>query len=140
MMLQVKKLHRFALLPVKNPGYAAYDFYSCEFAAIPPHNRSLICTGLACEFPSNYVARICDRSGMAAKCGLHVMAGVIDSSFRGEWKILLFNTTDKAQYLEAQTRIAQVLFYEVANFPIQEVSELSETSRGAGGFGSTGDN
>ncbi len=139
-MLRVKMLHRFAVLPVKKEGDAAYDFYSCEFVAIAPHKRRLIRTGVACEFPSNYVGRICDRSGMAAKYGLHVMAGVIDSSFRGEWKILLFNTTDKVQYLEAQTRIAQVLFYEVANFPIQEVSELSDTSRGTGCFGSTGEN
>jgi deoxyuridine 5'-triphosphate nucleotidohydrolase len=139
-MLQVKKLHRFALLPIKRYGDAAYDFYSCEAATIKPYERKLICTGLACAFPSNYVARVCDRSGMAAKRGLHVMAGVIDSTYRGEWKILLFNTTATEQILEAQTRIAQVLFYEVADFSIQEVDELGATSRGAGGFGSTGDN
>lgn len=139
-MLQVKMLHRFALLPVKNPGDAGYDFYSCEYMTVAPHKRRLFRTGLACKFPSNYVARICDRSGMAAKRGLHVMAGVIDATFRGEWKILLFNTTDEAQCLEARTRIAQVLFYEVADFPIQEVSELDDTARGAGGFGSTGEN
>lgn len=138
-MLKVKKLHRFALLPVKKPGDAAYDFYSCERVFIPSQKRALIRTGLACEFPSNYVARVCDRSGRAANEGLHVMAGVIDSSYRGEWKILLFNTTNSIIVIEEQTRIAQVLLYEVADFPVVEVSDLSDTERGDGGFGSTGD-
>ncbi len=139
-MLQVKLLNRYALLPVKKPGDAAYDLYSCELITIPPNGRTLISTGIACEFPSNYVGRICDRSGISAKRGLHVMAGVIDSTFRGEWKVLLQNMTLDPQIIEAQTRIAQVLFYVVADFAVQAVDELSDTARGAGGFGSTGNN
>lgn len=138
-MLKVKKLHQFALLPVKKPGDAAYDFYACEETIVPPRQRRLVPTGLACEFPSSYVARICDRSGVAANMGLHVMAGVIDSSYRGEWKIVIYNTTEQRKVIKAQTRIAQVLFYEVANFPIMEVTQLNETDRGEDGFGSTGD-
>lgn len=138
-MLKVKKLNRFALLPVKKPGDAAYDLYSCGKILIPPQEIMLIRTGIACEFPSNYVARICDRSGMAAKEGLHVLAGVIDSSYRGEWKIVLYNTTKEWRTVEAQTRVAQVLFYEVADFSVMEVGQLSETERGEGGFGSTGE-
>jgi dUTP pyrophosphatase len=137
-MLKIKRLNRFALLPVKKPGDAGYDLYSCVDVIILAGERGLIRTGFAAEFPSNYVARICDRSSMAAKRGLHVMAGVIDASYRGEWKVLLFNTSDKWITLAAQTRIAQALFYEVADFPVMEVDELSETERGAGGFGSTG--
>lgn len=139
-MLQVKKLHRFALLPVKNSGDAGYDLYSVEDVVILPYSRRIVNLGIACEFPSNYVGRICDRSGMAAKKGIHVLAGVIDSTYRAEWKVVLYNTDHGRISLPAQTKIAQVLFYEVADFPIQEVSELSDTERGAGGFGSTGDN
>jgi len=137
-MLQVKRLNRFALLPVKKPGDAAYDIYSCEEVIILSGERVAVSTGIATEFPSNYVARICDRSGIAARLGLHVMAGVIDASYRGEWKVLLFNTSDELVTVDAQTRIAQALFYEVADFLVTEVDELSDTERGAGGFGSTG--
>lgn len=137
-MLKIKKLNRFALLPVKKPGDAAYDLYSCEEAIILPGERVLIAIGFAAEYPSNYVARICDRSGIATRLGLHVMAGVIDASYRGEWSVLLYNTSDKPVIVDAQTRIAQALFYEVADFPVMEVDELSKTERGAGGFGSTG--
>lgn len=138
-MLKIKKLHRFALLPVKKPGDAGYDIYSCKEAVIQPKDRMLIRTGIASEFPSDYVARICDRSGMATKEGFHVMAGVIDASYRGEWKILLYNSTNQRKVLDAQTRIAQVLFYKVADFPVMEVDSLSSTQRGIRGFGSTGE-
>lgn len=138
-MLKIKKLHRFALLPVKRAEDAGYDIYSCKGVTIPPHERMLIPTGFVAEFPSDYVARLCDRSGMAAKRGLHVMAGVIDASYRGEWSVLLSNTTNQWITLDAQTRVAQALFYKVADFSVIEVSELSETERGDGGFGSTGE-
>lgn len=137
-MLKVKLLDRYALLPVKKPGDAGYDLYANETVDIAPGSRGLVGTGIACEFPSNYVGRIVDRSGTAVKDGLHVIAGVIDSSYRGEWKIALYNTTKERVTVGAQTRIAQVLFYEVADFPVTEVDELSKTERGAGGFGSTG--
>lgn len=138
-MLKVKKLHQFALFPVKKPGDAAYDLYSCEEVTISPGGRCIVPIGLACEFPSNYVGRICDRSGMAANEGLHVMAGVIDASYRGAWGVVLYNTTKEWKTIKPQTRIAQVLFYEVADFPVVEVDELNETERGEGGFGSTGE-
>ena len=138
-MLKVKKMCRDALLPVKKPRDAGYDLYGCEQVTIYPGERAMIGTGLICEFPSNYVGRICDRSGVAWKSGLHVLAGVIDSSFRGEWKIILYNTGVKVILVKAQTRIAQILFYKVADFPVIEVNELTETDRSDGGFGSTGE-
>lgn len=138
-MLKVKRIHRYALLPVKKSGDAGYDLYNCEPFAICPGERVLVNTGLICEFPSNYVGRICDRSGIAWKAGVHVMAGIIDSCYRGEWKVLLYNTSKDRWDIEAQTRIAQILFYRVADFPVIEVNELTETNRGDGGFGSTGE-
>lgn len=137
-MLRVKKLNRFALLPVKQHRSAGYDLYSCQDTLVPAGKRCMIGTGIAVEFPENYVGRICDRSGMAVKKGLHVLAGVIDPDYRGEWKVVLLNTSEEDVMIEAQTRIAQVLFYQVANFQVTEVSELTDTSRGEGGFGSTG--
>jgi dUTP pyrophosphatase len=146
-MLKVKLLNQFALLPVKKPGDAAYDLYSCEEMIIPGNQRALepdealvsvVRTGIACEFPDNYVGRIVDRSGVAVKDGLHVVAGVIDSSYRGEWKIAFYNMGQYPVEIKAQTRIAQVLFYKVADFLVTEVGALSDTTRGAGGFGSTG--
>lgn len=139
-MLKVKKLSRFALLPTREPGSAGYDLYSDTPTVVPAKRRALVSIGISCEFPSKYVGRICDRSGIAWKSGLHVIAGVIDVNYRGQWKVVLYNTTDKRIVLPAQTKIAQVLFYKVADFPVKEVSELSETERGEGGFGSTGEN
>jgi len=139
-MLLVKKLDPNAMLPVKSPGSAGYDLYSNEGGFIYPGDRAIIGTGLAMSFRHNYVGRICDRSGMAWNNGLHVMAGVIDPNYRGEWKVVLLNTSDRDIRIQAGARIAQVLFYEVANWGVQEVDELDLTARGAGGFGSTGVN
>ena len=135
----VKKLDPNAMLPVKMPGSAGYDLYSNERVLIYPGDRRIIGTGIAMSFNRKYVGRICDRSGMAS-AGLHVMAGVIDPDYRGEWRVILLNTTNRDWRVQAGTRIAQVLFYEVADWGIEEVDELSDTERGAGGFGSTGEN
>jgi len=139
-MLKVRKLNRFAILPKKVPGSAGYDLYSCEPVTIRPEDRAIIRIGIVTEFPSNYVGRICDRSGMAVKEGLYVVAGVIDANYRGEWCVVFYNSTNQYKKLKAQTRIAQVLFYKVADFSVIEVNELTETGRGKNGFGSTGEN
>lgn len=133
----VKKLDPNAMLPVKMPGSVGYDLYSNEKLTIHSGSRVLVGTGIAMSFRPGYVGRICDRSGMAWN-GLHVMAGVIDPDYRGEWKVMLYNTACHDVRIQAGTRIAQVLFYEVADWEVREVSELSDTERGAGGFGSTG--
>lgn len=137
-MLKVKRLNPLAKLPVKKFDSAAYDLYACEDVYVPARDKALIHTGISCEFPEGFVARICDRSSVAMNDGLHVMAGVIDANYRGEWKILLYNTTRYTKFVHSQTRVAQALLYEVAGFPVIEVEELSDTERGDGGFGSTG--
>lgn len=137
-MLRVKKLNRLARLPVKQHQSAGYDLYSCQDTLVPAGKRCIIGTGIALEFPENYVGRICDRSGMAAKKGLHVLAGVIDSDFRGEVGVVILNTSEEDVFIKGPARIAQLLLYEVANFPVVEVEELSDTLRGRSGFGSTG--
>ena len=137
-MLRVKKLDPRAKLPVKKAGDAAYDLYSLNKMSIKAGHRALIHTGIACDFPVGYVARLCDRSGVALNEGLHVVAGVIDQTYRGEWMIAFYNMSGTTKIVPAGERIAQVLFYKVEDWAVEEVVDLLDTDRGAGGFGSTG--
>jgi len=137
-MLKVKRLNQYAELPVKQHNSAGYDLVTAAGHHIPASERRLIKLGIAIEFPPNYVGRICDRSGMALKQGLHVLAGVIDADYRGEVGVVLLNTSKEDILIKGPARIAQILFYEVADFPVIEVDELNDTSRGQGGWGSTG--
>jgi deoxyuridine 5'-triphosphate nucleotidohydrolase len=137
-MLQVKRLDPEAILPISNEGDAGYDIYSNEEVTIMPGRVATVKTGIACNFPEGYVARLCDRSGIAVGLGLHVVAGVIDQTYRGEWMVAFHNTSKVPKVLAAYTRIAQALFYKVADFLVVPVKELDETKRGDGGFGSTG--
>jgi deoxyuridine 5'-triphosphate nucleotidohydrolase len=138
MMLRVKKLDPRAKLPVKKAGDAAYDLYSLDEVKIWPRGRELVHTGIACDFPPGYVARLCDRSGVALNLGLHVVAGVVDQSYRGEWMVAFYNMGQETVFVPAGERIAQVLFYKVEDWSIEEVADLDDTARGSGGFGSTG--
>jgi deoxyuridine 5'-triphosphate nucleotidohydrolase len=137
-MLRVKKLHPDAKLPLRKVGDAAYDLYSLDTVWIKPGCRELVHTGIACDFPPGYVARLCDRSGVALNQGLHVVAGVVDQTYRGEWMVAFYNMTKHEVKVPALERIAQVLFYKVEEWPIEEVADLDDTARGSGGFGSTG--
>ena len=88
--------------------------------------------------PSGYVGLIWDKSGIAANHGLKTMAGVIDSGYRGEIKILIHNLSSRPYTVQSGTKIAQMLIQPVVQNEIIEVKELDDTSRGVGGFGSTG--
>ena len=88
--------------------------------------------------PDGYVGLIWDRSSMAAKRGLHRFAGVIDSGYRGEIKVCLWNSSDKYSVIKAGERVAQLLFHRVPSFSLKEVESLDDTERGKGGFGSSG--
>ena len=102
--------------------------------------RTLIPTGLFIELPEGYEAQIRPRSGLSIKKGLTLVntPGTIDSDYRGEIKIIMINLSKETQIIEPSERVAQMVItkYEQANFI--EVQELTETARGAGGFGSTG--
>jgi deoxyuridine 5'-triphosphate nucleotidohydrolase len=137
-MLSVKRLDPRAKLPVKKAGDAAYDLYSLDEVTIRPEGREIVHTGIACDFPSGYVARLCDRSGVAVNKGLHVVAGVIDQTYRGEWMIAFYNMSGTTTIVPAGERVAQVLFYKVEDWPIEEVADLDDTARGSGALGSTG--
>ncbi len=139
MTLKAKKLHPDALLPkYALANDAGMDFYANETLVLPPQERKLVSTGIALAIPQGYVGLIWDKSGIALKHGLKVMAGVIDSGYRGEIKILLHNLSSQPFTIERGKKIAQMLIQPIERKNIVEVDELDETPRGEGGFGSTG--
>ena len=128
------------MLPVKGSAFAAgYDLHALEGAKIPARGKALIGTGLAFAIPDGNYGRIAPRSGLAAKHMIDVGAGVIDSDYRGEVKVLLFNLSDVDFEIKAEERVAQLIIEKYTPTMIQEVEgKLDETVRGEGGFGSTG--
>jgi len=117
---------------------AGWDLYSTHSCIIRPNQRNTISTAISLEIPSSFVGLIWPRSGLSVKTGIDVLAGVIDSGYRGEIKVCLLNTSPLPVEIEAGDRIAQILFQEVPKFKLIEVEELNETDRNSGGFGSSG--
>ena len=135
---ETKLLHDSAKNPTKGHiDDAGWDLYSSETVSIPAGATVLVSTGVAMAIPNRYVGLIWDRSSMGVK-GVHRHAGVIDSGYRGEVKVCLHNTTKETYHVERGDRIAQLLIQEVPVFRQHVVDELDATSRGDGGFGSTG--
>lgn len=136
---------RFKLLSpkAKLPQYAysddaGFDLRSTETVALKVGQRHTFQLGLVSEIPSGWFVSIRDKSGLASKHGLHTMGGVIDSGYRGEWAVVLINHGDQGYTVEKGDKIAQGILQQAPQAEIVEVSELSETTRGGGGFGSTG--
>ncbi len=124
-------------------GAAAMDLHACieEAVTIPAGGRAVIPTGIAIALPSaDYVALIFARSGLGVKHGIAPAncVGVIDSDYRGELLVGLQNSSDVAYTIQPADRIAQLMITPVIQAQIQMVEELDDTTRGAGGFGSTG--
>lgn len=138
--VKIKKLNPEAIVPdISYKGDAGMDLYSVEEYTLKPGERHLFSTGISASVPEGYVSLVWDRSGNAAKRGLKTMAGVIDCHYRGEWKIVLLNTTNEEYTVKKGDKIAQVLVQPVARPEVEEVEELDEdTERGEGGFGSSG--
>ncbi|KAG6496104.1 hypothetical protein ZIOFF_043952 [Zingiber officinale] len=135
--LLVKRISSLAQLPVRSPtGAAGYDISITHAQDIPAKDKSLLFTGLCIQIPKNTYARIAPRSSAAIK-GIMIMGGVIDSDYRGEVKILAFNTTNKDIFLSKQECIAQIILERISTPIVKEVHNLEETSRGSEGFGST---
>lgn len=111
-----------------------------EPISLGPLQRALIPTGLSIALPEGYEAQIRPRSGLAFKHGVTVLntPGTIDADYRGEIKVLLVNLSDRPFVVQSGERIAQMIVAEHARVQWQEVDILSETKRGAGGFGHTG--
>lgn len=142
-IVKFKRLNPEAELPIRGTfGSAGYDICANleEDVTINPGECVKISTGFATSFRKDYVALIFSRSGLATKNGLVVAQGtaVIDSDYRGEWFVPLFNQSDKPQIVRSGDRIAQLVIQPVCKIKAIEVDELNQTRRGAGGFGSTG--
>lgn len=137
--IKIKKLTGTAKTPKKQTaGSAGYDISCDQVIMMRPETSELINTGIAIAIPPGYVGIIKSRSGLAVS-GIEVGAGVIDSDYRGEVKVLLRNLSFSSLYSASQgTRIAQLLIIPIAdNAVMREVVNLDETKRGSGGFGST---
>ena len=139
--LKIKKLYPSAQLPHQaTSGSAGMDLASLSTVVIQPHASCLVSTGLAMEIPDGYEMQIRPRSGLASKYTITVLnsPGTIDSDYRGEVKVLLINHGSTPVTLQQGDRIAQAVLCKVPTVQIVEVTELSSTERGNGGFGSTG--
>jgi len=142
-LLRVKKKEEGVPLPkYETSGSAGLDIRAFIGAdlVIPHGGRAKIPTGLFLEIPEGYEAQIRPRSGLALKWGITLLnsPGTIDSDYRGELEVILFNTGSESFTVKNGDRIAQMVISPVVRVSISEVERLSETKRGAGGFGSTG--
>jgi dUTP diphosphatase len=137
--LQFEKLHPEAILPTRGSSFAAgLDLHSIETVTLGPRGRLVARTGLAVAIPHGYYGRIAPRSGLATRHGLDVLAGVIDSDYRGEIGCLLYNTGDEVIELPTGTKICQLIIEQIITPVAAWVDHISTTERGSGGFGSTG--
>ncbi|MBQ7598458.1 MAG: dUTP diphosphatase [Clostridia bacterium] len=143
MKIPVKKLRENAVLPMRaSAGAAGADLYACleEEAVLLPGQTTLIPTGLSLEIPEGYVGLVFARSSVASKRGLAPAnkVGVIDSDYRGELMVALFNHGSAPQTVLPNERIAQLVVVPFLAAEYAQVQTLSDTVRGSGGFGSTG--
>ncbi len=137
-IIKVKLLDDNATLPEKaHIDDAGFDIFTKEGRKLKAGETYLFSTGVACELPRGYCALLWDRSSLGSK-GVHRLAGVIDSSYRGEWKVCLINLTKKLYEVKAGDKICQAIIQKVPLFDVEQVEELSNTERADGGFGSTG--
>ena len=141
--ISVKRLRENAILPTYGSQEAAgADLYACLEApvSIEPGDSAFIPTGLAMQIPAGFAGLIYARSGLACKRGLAPAnkVGVVDSDYRGEFMVVLHNHSKETQTVCHGERIAQLVVTPVLTPAFQEVDELNDTQRSAGGFGSTG--
>lgn len=120
-----------------HPGDVGLDVRSLETVTLAPGAHHIFDLGFALEFQEGFAGIMKDKSSIS-KAGLHVMGGVFDAGYRGEYNVHLVNLSDKPYTVEAGNKIAQIVMTVVAIAKITETTELSDTSRGDGRFGSTG--
>lgn len=140
--LDIKLLDPQAQLPTRgSEGSAGLDLYAVHSATVYPMNRQKVMCGIACAIPRGMAGLVLPRSGMADKHGITILnaPGLIDSDYRGEWGVLLYNTSVSDFRVEEGDRIAQLLVVHYEHMVPNPVKALPETLRGEGGFGSTGE-
>lgn len=137
MELKVKRLTGDINPPAKR-GDAGYDIFSTQHISLFPGQKTTIPIGICVEFPDGYLCRVENKSGIASKTGLLCVNGIIDSSYRGEIQVIVYNLGDKIEQIKKGQKIAQLCFYKIETPKVEFVEELSESDRGENGFGSTG--
>ena len=141
MEVRVVRIHDDALLPhYAHPGDAGMDLYSIEDVSIAPGETRLVRTGLKIAVPEQYEAQVRPKSGLALQHAVTVAntPGTVDSGYRGEICVILMNHGRETYHVHKHAKIAQLVICPVVRAKIIEVEQLDETSRGEGGFGSTG--
>lgn len=138
--VRVRLLAGGSLPARQTPGSAGFDLAAAEDCVIGPGSWQVVGTGIALELPGGLEAQVRARSGLAAKHGVGVLngPGTVDSDYRGEVKVVLFNLGREPFLIRAGDRIAQLVFGSVAPVELEPCDELSSTGRGPDGFGHTG--
>jgi dUTP pyrophosphatase len=139
--IRVSKLTDQAIIPTRGSERSAgWDLYAIEECIIPPVGKAIIKTDIAIAIPVGYYGRVAPRSGMAWKNHTDIGAGVIDSDYRGSIGVVIFNHGTKEIKVERGNRIAQLVIEQINTSALEEVpfSELDQTCRGTGSYGSTG--
>ena len=135
----IKKLEESAKIPTRATDLdAGYDLYSTNDGVVPARGRKVVGTGIAIAIPPPYYGRVAPRSGLAVKKGIDVLAGVIDSGYRGEVGVVLQNLSDEDFPFKKGDRVAQLILEECNTISWVELKELEDSVRSDGGFGSTG--
>jgi dUTP pyrophosphatase len=141
-IVRFRRLSDSARPPTRaHDGDAGYDLHAAEAAALGPGERASVGTGIAVAIPDGHAGLVLPRSGLAARHGISVVnaPGLIDASYRGELRVLLLNTDRERSFeVSAGDRIAQLLVVRVEGPQLEEATNLDQTGRGVGGFGSTG--
>ncbi len=139
--VKIKKIKDNATIPkYAHQGDAGVDLYSTEDYTLKPGERALVSTGIKIALPEGYEAQVRPKSGLAVKHGISVVnsPGTVDSGYRGEVCCIMINHGNEEFKIESGKKIAQMVFNKVEAAEFEEVEELDETTRGEGGFGSTG--
>ena len=138
MRLRVRKIHPEARLPVyQHPGDAGLDLFSAVDEVLGAGELKAVPTGIQMAIPDGHVGLIWDKSGISLQ-GVHRLAGVVDAGYRGEVKVVMINLGKLPFAIKKGMKIAQMLIQPVVAAEVTETADLDDTSRGDGGFGSTG--
>ena len=136
--MKVQKLDPRAKLPLRaHPTDSGADLFALERTVLPPHSIAKVRTGIAVELPENTSGIIWGKSSVESK-GIKAMAGLVDAPYRGELLVCMYNLNEHEFVFEAGQKVAQLVVLPTLYPMFEEVDKLSDTSRGQGGFGSTG--
>lgn len=140
MDIHIKLLSDLAKTPTQGTQFSAgYDLYAAEEIVVPRLGRKLIKTNVSMAIPMNHYGRIAPRSGLAYKNGIDVLAGVIDSDYRGDIGVILYNTDNNLDFtVKIGDKIAQIIIESCSTINFVKTENLPATKRGEGGYGHTG--